>query len=662
MKTTKNRRIVAKAAAICAAVLILAAACSSSDDGDNGVSDSVVPVTASVSVVTTLTEDTATTVASTTTTSVVETVSVVVPFSGDNGDGKVTISGNVDLPIMRWFNSLQSDHVLSLGDVDVFDVESVVEGVIGYWYGNGSVDGEILPVVVSSEGSVVFDSLDVRYEVESVELPAAPGTEPVVPVTTTSVLAEVPDITTTTTTSPTTTTTAVVPSTTTTSLVPTTTTTSSVPEVLDISEVRVAVLNGSGVSGAAGRLTARLEEAGYLMLTPVNAPRRYASSAVYYVGESLADDALSVAVAIGETTTPPVLRLPDEISYENAHVVVLIGADDVADGLRPPRAASSQSGLRPSPRSDVALPLSDDIPRDRFVPGLASIQIFSEVNDNSEIEEVRGGLNALSRWMNLAGYYSAPGARSNALPLEDYMDYEYLRTQIYPNIERVLEYFGFTPQNTCGAPAGYSFTDLLQPTREFNTEIQSYSGNAIFTTDRLLELHGGERINTETNLDYYIGEAVQTAYDSLRIPELVSETEAMQLVLCVALVSPAGEIPEAANSLWYANLTPGIRQQESLLSQGTYHVKEISKNGNIAYLIVCHPTLGERHILLHWREAGYRAEVVTSNLIKQVSGCQASYEVETYIYEDTNGAEDTLRYSFGEQVFAASDLSSFPRR
>ena len=53
-------------------------------------------------------------------------------------------------------------------------------------------------------------------------------------------------------------------------------------------------------------------------------------------------------------------------------------------------------------------------------------------------------------------------------------------------------------------PAGYSFTDLLKPTREFSEETQSHRGNAIFTTDRLLELHGGQRINTEANLDFYI--------------------------------------------------------------------------------------------------------------------------------------------------------------
>ena len=280
-------------------------------------------------------------------------------------------------------------------------------------------------------------------------------------------------------------------------------------------------------------------------------------------------------------------------------------------------------------------------------------------------------LGALAGWLNVAGRYSPASSRqlfTPRVPCDQVpeggqcLDGDYLAEHVWDGIERALNWLGFTPQNTCGAPPGYSFTDLLQPTREWSEEDDHFSGDAIFTTDRLLELHGGERINPETNLDFYIEEAVQTAYDHLRIAELLDETEAPQLILCWGLVSSAGEVPEFANGAWYSLLTPGIQPRESLLSQGTYHLKEISKNGNIAYLIVCHPTLGERHILLHWREAGYRAEVVTSSLIRRVSGCQVSYEVETYIYEDTNGAEDTFRFSFGEQVFATSDLSSFPRR
>ena len=39
----------------------------------------------------------------------------------------------------------------------------------------------------------------------------------------------------------------------------------------------------------------------------------------------------------------------------------------------------------------------------------------------------------------------------------------------------------------------------------------------------------------------------------------------------------------------------------------------------------------------------------------------SSNEVETYIYKDTNGAEDTFRFAFGERVFSAGELEFFPR-
>lgn len=232
----------------------------------------------------------------------------------------------------------------------------------------------------------------------------------------------------------------------------------------------------------------------------------------------------------------------------------------------------------------------------------------------------------------------------------------------YQAIEDVLGQLGFTPQNVCGAPAGYSFTDLLQPTREWNETFGNYSGDAIFTTDRLIELHGGERINPEANLEFYVREAVQTAHDMLRIPELAAETETMQLILCAAFLAPSGELPELASSLWYANLTPGIQPRESLLSQGTYHLKEISRNGNMAYVLVCHPTLGVKPVYMWWREGGYRAEVTTGPLLESRKwGCQEFFDADSYLYEDTNGAEDTIRFGFGERVVSARELEGFPR-
>ena len=405
-----------------------------------------------------------------------------------------------------------------------------------------------------------------------------------------------------------------------------------------------------------------------------NAPRRYVVSAVYYSHDVLEDQAAEIAVDTGVSGVVS-LAMPSPAPFvvegADVYVVVLVGADDLGGSLRPPAQAS---GLRPRPRSDVALPLPASVPRDRFVPGLADIQIFSAVNDNSPIDEVRGNLDAISSTLNVIGRYSAPGARLLAFDrnTEEYceqqralnpqetctvQDYEYLQF-LYTNLERAFAYFGFTPQNVCGAPAGYSFTDLLEPTREWNEEINTWSGDAIFTTDRLIELHGGPRINPEENLDFYTSQAVQTAHDSLRLAELLAETEAPQLILCRALFAPSGEVPEFANGAWYALLTPRTQPRTNLLSQGTYHVKEISRNGNQAHVIVCHPVLRERHIILYWREAGYRAEYLGDS---EHTGCQGTFEGETSISEDSNGAENTISYSFGELVFSASDILGFPR-
>ena len=142
----------------------------------------------------------------------------------------------------------------------------------------------------------------------------------------------------------------------------------------------------------------------------------------------------------------------------------------------------------------------------------------------------------------------------------------------------------------------------------------------------------------------------------LRLPELLDEIEAPQLVLCAAWLAPSGEVPEFSNAAWYALLTPGIQPRESLLSQGTYHVKEISRNGNRVQIVVCHPTLGSRYIAVWWRDAGYRAEATGSI---RLIGCQAHFEANDYISEHED--EPSFTFSFGERVFSAGDLRGFPR-
>ena len=622
--------------AIALAAALLAASCSSGSDTESGTSTpaggAATATTAAPSSETTPTADTAPEAPGET--------SVVVPFTTANGSGTVTVSGD-DSPVAAWFGSLPGEVSLDLADADVSEPVSVVEELVSFWFFQDADSGDVPPSVFVSAGGDIADSFGTRYVVEAQGLPPAPVVETTTTTSSTSTTSStatsfVPE----TSEAPSTATS----STTTTTSSTTTTTTAAVAESPAV--LLVQVLNGSGVAGAAGRMTDKLSEAGFVVLSPENAPQRYSSSAVYYQ-EGWQDKAEEILLAADIEEIEEATAMPQQFVSENAAVIVLLGTDTA------PAVAREQAGLRPRQRNDVALPLPDSVPRDRYVPGLANIQIFSAVNDQSENTQVLGNLDAISSTLNVIGRYSAPGARLLAVDLQEGQDHAYLQT-LYQNLERAFAYFGFTPQNVCGAPAGYSFTDLLKPTREWNQEIQTYSGDAIFTTDRLIELHGGTRINPEANLDFYIQQAVQTAHDMLRLPELAAQTESMQLVLCAAWLAPSGEVPELANSLWYANLTPGIRPRESLLSQGTYHMKDMSRDGNLAYVVVCHPTLGERHILLHWREAGYRAELLGA---QTNIGCQAGYESQQHFTSEPN----TFRFSFGERVFSAGDLQGFPR-
>ena len=406
--------------------------------------------------------------------------------------------------------------------------------------------------------------------------------------------------------------------------------------------LQVQVLNGSGVAGAAGRLTGRLSDAGYAVLPAGNAPGRYASSAVYYA-EGWQDEAEEILADAGIDEIEAATAMPDLFAGDAA-VVVLLGTDTA------PAAARAQQGLRPRQRNDVQLPLPDSVPRDRYVPGLSNINIYSRVNDQGSLD-LQAKLQELSIFLRYVGNYQ-PYLGATAANRDTNGTFR----EVAKLIEDTFLWLGFTPQNVCGAPAGYSFTDRLQPTREWDEDLRTYGGDAIFTTDRLLELHGGERINPEANLEFYIQQAVQTAYDALRLFELLDETEAPQLILCRAFLAPSGEVPEFANGAWYALLTPGIQPRETLLSQGTYHLKEISKNGNKAWIWICHPTFGARGIGLNWREAGYRAEVHGDF---DLSGCQAAYEAGGYTSDVAD--EDVIKFSFGERVFSASDLLEFPR-
>ena len=619
---------------ICLTAMLLAGACSASSN-ENSNRDAPVAVAEPVTTIENnelIVPNTATTVSADK-----ENDELAISFIASNGQGTVTVSGDGS-PVAAWFGSLLGEVSLDLLDADVNDAASVVEELVSFWFFQDDDSGDVPPSIFESASGDISDSVGTRYVVEAQGLPPAPVAE---------------TTTTTSSTSTTSTSTSSVPETSeppsaTTSSTTTTTASSTTTTTVVESPVvlQVQVLNGSGVAGAAGRMTDKLSEAGYVVLSPENAPQRYSSSAVYYQ-EGWKDRAEEIlqAAEIEEIDAPT--AMPQQFATEDAAVIVLLGTDTA------PAVAREQAGLRPRQRNDVQLPLPDDVPRDRYVPGLAAVNIYTPQTDNDEYTFALA--NTLQGWLRFLGNH-AHNYIFGVIPEERGTREQVL--QAYETIEGILSDLGFTPQNVCGAPAGYSFTDLLQPTREWDESLKTYGGDAIFTTDRLLELHGGERINPEANLEFYIQQAVQTAYDMLRLPELAAETEAMQLVLCAAWLAPSGEVPELSNSLWYANLTPGIQPRESLLSQGTYHLAEISKNGNFAYVIVCHPTIGERYVWMWWREGGYRAEITGSI---QNNGCQATYEADTSLYEDTNGAEDTFVFSFGERVFSASETQSFPR-
>ena len=156
-----------------------------------------------------------------------------------------------------------------------------------------------------------------------------------------------------------------------------------------------------------------------------------------------------------------------------------------------------------------------------------------------------------------------------------------------------------------------------------------------------------QRINPEANLDFYLKKAAQSAYDRLRFEEIMKETSADHLILCAPWVTGSGSLPWASYSVANTFAVPVT----DFWSQSTYHIKEISRNGNLAYVVACHPTLGSRFLLLWWSGSGYRASTVESI---RTSGCQAAFE-------EYEAEPESIEYSFVERSFAASELLDFPR-
>ena len=138
------------------------------------------------------------------------------------------------------------------------------------------------------------------------------------------------------------------------------------------------VFNGSGVAGAAGRLTARITESGYARLTPANAPRSYSSSVIYYASSEYSANARQLLddVDLASATIAGLLPDPSPVDAGQANLIVIIGRDELADSLAPPAAeqgtetpdasgeetdSSPTTTTTTSPRSNVLFPTATTV-------------------------------------------------------------------------------------------------------------------------------------------------------------------------------------------------------------------------------------------------------------------------------------------------------------
>ena len=220
-------------------------------------------------------------------------VSVVVPFTSGNGSGYVTVSGDGS-PVAEWFAGLPGEVSLDLVDADVGDTVSVVEELVSFRFFQDENNGDVQPSIFESASGDITDSVGTRYVVEAQGFLLAPVTE------TTTTTSSSSTASTTTSPAPET---FKTPSVTASS----TTTTSSTKTVITFTVayspviLEVQVLNGNGVAGAAGRMTDKLSEAGYVVLLPSETLQRYISSDVYFAEgrQAKAEDTLQ-AEEMGE--------------------------------------------------------------------------------------------------------------------------------------------------------------------------------------------------------------------------------------------------------------------------------------------------------------------------------------------------------------------------
>lgn len=93
-------------------------------------------------------------------------------------------------------------------------------------------------------------------------------------------------------------------------------------------EVMVVVLNGTSVSGAAGKYSTAIGTAGYQMLEPADAATKIPATQVFFApGFEMEAAAVALAAGAPATVTPVAMPTPPPGEVGTANVVVVIGAD-----------------------------------------------------------------------------------------------------------------------------------------------------------------------------------------------------------------------------------------------------------------------------------------------------------------------------------------------
>lgn len=100
----------------------------------------------------------------------------------------------------------------------------------------------------------------------------------------------------------------------------TTAATTTIPPPLDPAQLVVRVLNANGIQGVAGRVTGRLEEAGYGVTTPDNHAQRLDVSRVWH-----RDGLTREAESLREDLVPDALVEPIPLEQEGVDIVVVLG-------------------------------------------------------------------------------------------------------------------------------------------------------------------------------------------------------------------------------------------------------------------------------------------------------------------------------------------------